>query len=174
MGTRLISDSQSSPFFYYLIFQPHSGFKDPKRQLSMTIFGKLRNARKFASEHKSGKPAPADSQPKPTPYKHIPTHAASDSLACAPPGWKQIEDWKYIQAQRKRRSEMRRSTSGLSVVTTLYRGDSYNTDDWTATAIHQRNSRPPMPVMPGPEAIRRLSPLHASGDHEASSINDLH
>jgi hypothetical protein len=69
---------------------------------------------------------------------------------------------------------MRRSTSGLTVVTTLHRGGSYNTDGWTATAIHQRKSRPLVSVTPGPEAIRKLSPVHASGDHEASSINDLH
>jgi hypothetical protein len=129
----------------------------------MSIFGKLRNTKKAVDEH-----TPADSLPKPAPYKHIPTHAASDSRACAPPGWRKVEDRKSIQAQRKRRSEMRRSTSGLSVVTTLHRGDNYNANDWTITTIDQRDTRPPMPAMPGSEAMRKLSPLHASGNNRAT------
>ena len=132
----------------------------------MPIFGKFRNAKKAADERKSENTAPADSQPKPAPYKHIPTHAASDFLACAPPGWREAEDRKSIQAQRKRRSEMRGSTSGLSVVTTLHQSDSYNSNDCAMMTIGQRKGPAPISAMPGSGATRKLSPVHASGTGE--------
>jgi hypothetical protein len=68
---------------------------------------------------------------------------------------------------------MRKSTSGLVAVRTLHQGDNYGTNAWTVTAIRQRNVRPHMPVIAGSKAIRKLSPLHASSDQEALSINGL-
>ena len=132
----------------------------------MSMFGRLRKAKKAGHERKSESSTATDSQTKPTPYRHVPTHAACDSLACAPPGWKEVEDRKSIQAQHERRSEMSRSTSGLSVVTTMHRGDSYNYNDWTLTTIDQRKGSFHTPVMPESRTTRRLSPLHASGTED--------
>jgi hypothetical protein len=147
--------------YHYLLLTVNCLFisNTSEGEFVMSIFEKLRNTKKAADEHK-----PDDSLPKPAPYKHVPTHAASDSLACAPPGWRQVEDRKAIQAQYKRRSEMSRSTSGLSAVTTLHRGVSHHANDWTITTMDQRNTRPPMPALPDSEAIRGVSPLHASGN----------
>jgi hypothetical protein len=144
-------------------------FREAKRRFVMSIFGKLRDTKKAADKHK-----PAEPLAKPAPYKHIPTHAAIDSLACAPPCWRHMDDKKAIQAHYKRRSELSRSTNGLSVVTTLHRGDGHKANEWTITTMDQRSQPLPMPAMPGSEAMRRLSPLQASGNDEGTYTHDLY
>ena len=132
----------------------------------MSIFSRLRNAKRVAQQRKSEISTSPDPPPEPVQYKHIPTHAASDSLSCAPPGWREAEARKAIQAQQARRSEIGKSASRLSVVTTLHRGDSHNSDDWTMTTIDQRNGPIHTSARPGSGPTVRLSPLHAAGTEE--------
>ena len=142
---------------------PSNILKRLANRLVMSILSRLRNARRAAQERRSEISTSTDPAPKPVQYRHIPTHAASDSLGCAPPGWREAEDRKAIQAQHARRRGMSKSASGLSVVTTLHRGDSYNSDDWTMTTIDQRNGPIHTSALPGSGQTRRLSPLHAAG-----------
>ncbi|KAI9696438.1 MAG: hypothetical protein M1836_005716 [Candelina mexicana] len=95
----------------------------------MSIFSKLRGAKKAAAEHKKAETKNEEPVRKPEKYKHIPTHAAIDALSGAPSSWK-AEDRSKIQAQHKRRSAMvSRTTSGFSTPT-LVRNSSYNGSTW--------------------------------------------
>lgn len=99
----------------------------------MSIFGKLRRAKQAADSQK-GKNIAAKSDPKPVPYKHIPTHAATDALLGAPATWRE-RDKKAIQAQNQRRSQLNlnQNRSSLSNVTSLNRDQSFTsaaTDQW--------------------------------------------
>ncbi|KAI9792509.1 MAG: hypothetical protein M1835_007794 [Candelina submexicana] len=95
----------------------------------MSIFSKLRGAKKAAAEHKKAETNNEEPIRKPEKYKHIPTHAAIDALSGAPSSWK-AEDRSKIQAQHKRRSAMvSRTTSGFSTPT-LVRNSSYNGSTW--------------------------------------------
>ena len=73
----------------------------------MSFFSKLRNSKKAAHEVKLARAAEEqkERQVKP-PYKHIPTHAASDALRIAPPSASADENRAAIRAQNVRRSVM--------------------------------------------------------------------
>ncbi len=98
----------------------------------MSIFSKLRGAKKDAVVHKKADTAATSGDQavqKPAKYRHIPTHAAIDALSGAPSSWK-AEDRSKIQAQNKRRSAMvTRNNSGYSTPT-LARNSSYNGSSW--------------------------------------------
>ena len=84
----------------------------------MSIFSKIKGAKKAAKDHKVSSQAEITDKPAPTPYKHVPTHAAVDALSGAPSTWKE-EDRELIIAHHKRRSAMVRNDSDLSAVTSL-------------------------------------------------------
>jgi hypothetical protein len=109
----------------------------------MSIWGKLRRAKRAADEQKDKNSAGADSKPKPAPYRHVPTHAASDALLGAPATWRE-EDKKAIQAQHQRRSQinMSRNPSSLSNVTTLNRDQSFTSKDYIHGMPDYRNHYP--------------------------------
>ncbi|KAI9810152.1 MAG: hypothetical protein M1827_006678 [Pycnora praestabilis] len=96
----------------------------------MSIFSKIRGAKKAADEHKKPQSDAAE-KPKAAPYKHIPTHAAIDALSGAPSSWKE-NDRSKIQAHHKRRSMMSRNQSELSTSTMAnnYRHSSYTGNTW--------------------------------------------
>jgi hypothetical protein len=111
--------------------------KRPHDILSMSIFSKLRRA-KQAADSKKEKNA-VESKPPPAPYKHVPTHAATDALLGAPATWRE-QDKKAIQAQHKRRSEynLSRNPSSLSNVTTLNRDQSFTSQGYAQSASNKR------------------------------------
>ncbi|CAD0099237.1 unnamed protein product [Aureobasidium mustum] len=91
----------------------------------MSIISKLKGAKKAADDHK----AKTEQEPKPTtataPYKHVPTHAATDAMTSSPGGWKAEE----IAYQNKAR---------LSRI-----GSDYSTRPSTSyTSTSRSNSRP--------------------------------
>lgn len=72
----------------------------------MSIFSKVKNAKKAAEQHKrASSQAQADPKP-PTRYKHIPTHAAQDALSCAPTSWTAEESRAKISAAHRRKSDL--------------------------------------------------------------------
>lgn len=74
----------------------------------MTLFSKVRNARKAAEEHKKAASAQAASEKPPAPpYKHIPTHAAQDALAGSSSIWSREERSQLISAAHKRRNDLK-------------------------------------------------------------------
>jgi hypothetical protein len=108
----------------------------------MSIFSKFRSSKKTSDGRKSDQ---AEENPNPQPYRHIPTHAASDALSQAPPGAKAADDKRAIREQRKRRDEMIHHNSSLSPVTTAYRSSGSTSDDWGSTTKDQRKHPPIFP-----------------------------
>ncbi len=109
----------------------------------MSIFSKLRRAKQAADNQKEKNNAAAEAKPKPAPYKHIPTHAASDALLGAPAG-RSEEDRKAIQAQHQRRSQynLSRNPSSLSNVTTFNRDQSFTSREYVHGGTDQWKHRP--------------------------------
>ncbi|PHH81757.1 hypothetical protein CDD82_7927 [Ophiocordyceps australis] len=73
----------------------------------MSIFSHIRRSRQQARQHNAKvaeEQKKAQQQPH-TPYKHVPTHAAIDAFACAPPSWRKA-DRPRILAENRRRSAM--------------------------------------------------------------------
>lgn len=105
----------------------------------MSIFSKLRRAKQAADNQKEQKAAAAASEPAAAPYKHIPTHAASDALLGAPATWRE-EDKKAIQGQHQKRaqSNLSRNPSSLSNVTTLNQNRGFTSTDLTHAATDPR------------------------------------
>ncbi|MCJ1269088.1 hypothetical protein MMC22_008977 [Lobaria immixta] len=146
----------------------------------MSIFAKIRGAKKAANKHKAAiaKQTPDEA---PVPYRHIPTHAAVDALSGAPSSWKE-EDRSAIRAQHKRRSMMVRNDSGIS---TLKRNSSYNNSTYSNSTYHGSDlgAVPPMPMrrsyvgasplQPSPLAIKRDSPTFSEANSTSSSSSQI-
>ncbi|KAL8682605.1 MAG: hypothetical protein Q9186_001378 [Xanthomendoza sp. 1 TL-2023] len=96
----------------------------------MSIFSKIKGAKKAADKHKQAKATeiPVEVKAAPVPYRHIPTHAAVDALTGAPSSWRE-EDRAAIKHQHKRRSMMTRNSSTLSG--TLHPSSSYAGSDFS-------------------------------------------
>lgn len=71
----------------------------------MSVFSKIRRSRQSAKEHQQKEADKAKAEAEQAPYRHVPTHAASDALAGAPPSWKH-DDRDRIVEQNRRRSAM--------------------------------------------------------------------
>ncbi|KAL8920017.1 MAG: hypothetical protein Q9172_004688 [Xanthocarpia lactea] len=71
----------------------------------MSIFSKIKGAKKAADKHKQAKSTeiPVEIKDTPVPYRHVPTHAAVDALTGAPASWRE-EDRAAIKHQHKRRT----------------------------------------------------------------------
>jgi len=107
----------------------------------MSIFSKIRGAKKAADKHKGSKTqnSGVEKPDKPVvPYRHVPTHAAIDALSGAPSSWK-AQDKSAIKAQYNRRSAMSRNNSSLSTVM-MQQGSSQQGSDWTSNRLETRKS----------------------------------
>ena len=82
----------------------------------MALFSKIKSAKKAANDHKDAKILEKEIENKPIPYRHVPTHAASDAMMGAP-NRDTEENRDAIRAAHKRRSMMSRNDSGLSYST---------------------------------------------------------
>lgn len=72
----------------------------------MSIFSHLRRSRQQAKEHNAKLAEQKKKDAQTTPYRHVPTHAASDAIASAPPAWREVDDRPRIVEQNRRRSAM--------------------------------------------------------------------
>ncbi|KAI9871084.1 MAG: hypothetical protein M1830_003327 [Pleopsidium flavum] len=146
----------------------------------MSIFSKIRGAKKAADEHKDAKaqntvPEKTD---KPVPYRHVPTHAAIDAISGAPSSWK-AQDKSAIKAQHKRRSAMSRNSSNLSTVTMMQNTSNYQGSEWTSSRLETRKShhgyqgyqnyQPESGIGRSPLASSEISPINSSGNSTASN-----
>lgn len=97
---------------------------------NMSIFSKIKGAKKAAAQHKQAKASeiPVEKKDIPVPYRHIPTHAAVDALTGAPSSWRE-EDRAAIKDHHKRRSLMTRNSSMLSG--TLHPSSSYTGSEFS-------------------------------------------
>ncbi len=93
----------------------------------MSVFSIIKRGRAQAKEH-SAKQADKDKvEAVKLPYRHVPTHAATDAIATAPSSWKQ-GDRSKIREQNRRRSAMAAngtSHSGLPRVASSLANVSY-------------------------------------------------
>ena len=107
----------------------------------MSIFSKIRGAKKAADKHKGAKAQNGgiEKAEKAVPYRHVPTHAAIDALSGAPSSWK-AEDRTAIKAQYKRRSAMSRNSSSLSTVTMMHQSNGHHSPDWSSNRLENRKS----------------------------------
>jgi hypothetical protein len=82
----------------------------------MSIFSRVKKAKKAAAEHKKAVEVQAgEVNPPPPPYKHVPTHAALDALAATPMMYSPEENRARIAAARKTYSERSASASVTTV-----------------------------------------------------------
>ncbi|KAG9259191.1 uncharacterized protein F5Z01DRAFT_669913 [Emericellopsis atlantica] len=72
----------------------------------MSIFSHLRKSRQTAKEHNTKRAEQKQQEQSSTPYRHVPTHAATDAYNCAPPAWREAADRPKIIEQNRRRSAM--------------------------------------------------------------------
>ncbi|RCI10506.1 hypothetical protein L249_4334 [Ophiocordyceps polyrhachis-furcata BCC 54312] len=154
----------------------------------MSIFSHIRRSRQQAKEH-AAKLAEQDKKAQQTqpPYRHVPTHAASDAFASAPPSWRE-QDRPRILEENRRRSALaaaghhmnmpRVGTSHLSLVSypaddvspmvRLSRASSYAARRYPSTDVSPGESSSGDDVdipatLPYPPRSRRNS--DASSDH---------
>ena len=133
----------------------------------MSIFSKIKGAKKAADKHKQAKSTeiPVEIKDTPVPYRHIPTHAAVDALTGAPASWRE-EDRAAIKHQHKRRSMMTRNSSTLSG--TLHPSSSYTGSDFSnygkipGTAMG--SSRP------SPTRLDTRRSYHGTGHYQPSPL----
>ncbi|KAI1108695.1 hypothetical protein F5Y14DRAFT_456764 [Nemania sp. NC0429] len=77
----------------------------------MSVFSIIKRGRAQAKEHSAKQTDKDKDETVKLPYKHIPTHAATDAIATAPASWKQ-DDRSKIREQNRRRSAM--AANGMS------------------------------------------------------------
>ncbi|KAM0284587.1 hypothetical protein ACHAQH_001953, partial [Verticillium albo-atrum] len=80
----------------------------------MSIFSNLKKSRQSAKEHNKKEAEKAKEESKQAPYRHVPTHAATDALSGAPSSWKH-DDRPKILEQNRRRSAMASSNLGTKM-----------------------------------------------------------
>lgn len=105
----------------------------------MSIFSKVKKARKAANEHKKSaaqEQAAEAAKPPPTPYKHIPTHAAQDALAATPTTWSPEETRARIAEARKRRD----ATTTMSAPASAYHSRANSEINFPNRAVHRTRS----------------------------------
>jgi len=140
----------------------------------MSIFAKIRGAKKAADEHRKSVALKEANVPK-IPYKHIPTHAAVDALHVG--GGDPTDGYReQIKAQYRRRSEMGpvRSGSDLLLSHAVYRRQSsaVSIGDMSIASVM---SIPPMPSVPedinNPPPMRPLHPSKMGNFRNSYSYN---
>ena len=71
----------------------------------MSIFSHIRKSRQQAKEHNDKVAEQKKKEAELTLYKHVPTHAAIDAFASAPPSWRESYRSRIVE-QNRRRSAM--------------------------------------------------------------------
>ncbi|KAL8671368.1 MAG: hypothetical protein Q9168_004131 [Polycauliona sp. 1 TL-2023] len=138
----------------------------------MSIFSKIKGAKKAADKHKHAKSTevPVEIKNTPVPYRHIPTHAAVDALTGAPASWRE-EDRVAIKHQHKRRSMMTRNSSNLSG--TLHPSSSYSGSDFSNYGMMPTGSAAGSSGgagRPSPTRLDTRRSYHGTGHYQPSPL----
>jgi len=132
----------------------------------MSIFSKLKNAKKAADQHKQVTKATEETNVV-TPYKHVPTHAAIDALSGAPSSWQHSDRASIRYQNNKRRSlmGMARNSSDLSnatsINTVLNRNSSYN----SAETFLSREPQPRLEIRKSQLGLQAYENWEESGSY---------
>ncbi|KAL8996006.1 MAG: hypothetical protein Q9169_004387 [Polycauliona sp. 2 TL-2023] len=139
----------------------------------MSIFSKIKGAKKAADKHKHAKSSevPVEIKNTPVPYRHVPTHAAVDALTGAPASWRE-EDRAAIKHQHKRRSMMTRNSSNLSG--TLHPSSSYTGSDFSnygmMPAGNAAGSSSGAAARPSPTRLETRRSYQGTGHYQPSPL----
>ena len=68
----------------------------------MSIFSGIRKSRRQAKEHNAKLAEQKKLEEEKVPYKHVPTHAATDAFASAPPSWREAYRTRIVEQNRSR------------------------------------------------------------------------
>lgn len=79
----------------------------------MSVFSMIKRGRQAAKEHKATQAEKQKAQVVKLPYKHVPTHAATDAMAAAPAAARMADREKILE-QNRRRSAMTANGIGMS------------------------------------------------------------
>lgn len=71
----------------------------------MSIFSSIKKSRQSAKSHNAKIAEQKKAEETAKPYRHVPTHAASDAIASAPPSWREADKVRIVE-QNRRRSAM--------------------------------------------------------------------
>lgn len=106
----------------------------------MSIFSKIKGAKKAAQKHKKAsmdQSAQSEKAKEPAiPYRHVPTHAAVDALSGAPSTWRH-EDRDAIKQAHTDRMSLKRHNSGYSMTSTAYRNSMQRNSSYVSQATAQ-------------------------------------
>lgn len=143
------------PFVFLFLFSlPHS--LHPR--LTMSIFSSLKKSRQQAKDHKSKVAEQKKKEDVNAPYKHVPTHAASDAFASAPPSYRE-DDRPRIVEQNRRRSAMAASGHHMNMPGVPRVGSSLSHVTYPGHEAH------PVPPLPRAYSYAGVSP-YAGGSRE--------
>lgn len=81
----------------------------------MSIFSNIRKSRQQAKEHNAKLAEQKKKEEDSIPYRHVPTHAAIDAFASAPPSWRETADRPKIIEQNRRRNAMAASGHHMNI-----------------------------------------------------------
>lgn len=134
----------------------------------MSIFSRMRKSRQQAKEHNAKIAEQEKKETEKTPYKHVPTHAATDAIASAPPSWREADRQK-IQEQNRRRSAMAASGHHMNMPGAPRVGSSLSHVSYPTD-----KSATPMVRLPRAYSYTGVSPYSASYSREiAGSMPDV-
>ena len=121
----------------------------------MSIFAKIRGAKKAADEHRKSQQLKELDVSKP-PYRHVPTHAQADALRIVQPNDEVLRD--QIKEQHRRRSELGPTRTGSDLLTShaVYRRQNSGTSVGDISIASMLLQPPPADSLPP------LKPIHPS------------
>lgn len=124
----------------------------------MSIFSSLRRSRQQAKEHSAKVAEQKRKEENRVPYRHVPTHAASDAIACAPPSWREQTDRPKILEQNRRRSAMAAAGFSMNVPGIPRVGSSLSYVSYPV------GDATPVVRIPRPQSYSSMYPYHGRGD----------
>ncbi|KOS18061.1 hypothetical protein ESCO_003158 [Escovopsis weberi] len=72
----------------------------------MSIFSRISKSRQQAKEHNAKLAEQQKKEEAKQPYRHVPTHAAADAIASAPPGWRESDRIRIREENHRRMTAM--------------------------------------------------------------------
>lgn len=132
----------------------------------MSIFSSIRKSRQQAKEHKSKLAEQNKKEETQEPYRHVPTHAATDAFASAPPSWRENMDRPRIMEQNRRRSAMAASGHNMNMPGVPRIGSSLS-------YVSYPGNQPPRMRMPRAYSAMAISPYSSGNRDIIYSIPDV-
>lgn len=139
----------------------------------MSIFNSIRKSRQQAKEHMSKIAEQKKKEDEKEPYRHVPTHAAQDAFASAPPSWRETADRPRIIEQNRRRSAMAASGHHMNMPSVPRVGSSLSYVSYPGPGSGGYSSGRAAMRMPRAYSAAGISPYHGAGKDVIYSIPDV-